>query len=176
MEKLKDLDRSELETLVESWGERPFRLRDRLRDYEPLDLIKPVNSLAAEDGTIKTLFELGDGLGIESVWMPEDTYAVQCLSTQVGCPLDCTFCATGKMGFKRNLTSGEIIDQVIHFRRQKSTPSLRNLVFMGMGEPLLNTENLVKAIGILSAPDGAGLSETEGIERQIGDIAERSHG
>jgi len=116
-------------------------------------------SQTAPDGTIKALFRLGDGLEIETVWMPEEGHAVICLSTQVGCPLDCTFCATGQMGFRRNLSAGEISDQVIHFRRLKPQILVRNLVFMGMGEPLLNYENLVKAIRMLSAEDGASISQ-----------------
>jgi 23S rRNA (adenine2503-C2)-methyltransferase len=182
--RLKDYSREELEALMESWGERPFhgrqifaglfkrgvgsveemtdlplRLREKLCEFEPFDLLKPIASQSAPDGTIKTLFELQDGSAIESVWIPEETHAVQCLSTQVGCPLECTFCATGQMGFKRNLSSGEIVDQVVQFRRMKSSIALRNLVFMGMGEPLLNYDNLVKAIRILSAADGAAISQ-----------------
>ena len=181
---LKDFDRDELQNLMKTLDEKPFhgkqifaglhkrcaasihemtdlplKLREKLRDYEPLDLLIRAKSQTAPDGTTKALFRLRDGLGIETVWMPEDEHAVICLSTQVGCPLDCTFCATGKMGFKRNLSAGEIVDQVILFRRLKPEIPIRNLVFMGMGEPLLNYENLVKAIKILSAADGAAISQ-----------------
>ena len=181
---LKDLDREELQTLMKSLGEKPFhgkqifaglhkrcassihemtdlplKLREKLKEFEPLDLLIRVKSQTAPDGTIKALFRLSDGLGIETVWMPEGEHAVICLSTQVGCPLDCTFCATGRMGFKRNLSAGEIVDQVIYFRRLKPETPIRNLVFMGMGEPLLNYENLVKAIKMLSATDGAAISQ-----------------
>jgi 23S rRNA (adenine2503-C2)-methyltransferase len=204
---IKNMNREELQALMESWGQRPFhgrqifaglfkravssveemtdlplRLREKLLEFEPLDLLRAVGSLSAEDGTIKTLFEANDGARIESVWMPEATHAVQCLSTQVGCPLECTFCATGMMGFKRNLTSGEIVDQVIHFRRLKSSVALRNLVFMGMGEPLLNYRNVVKAVRILSAPDSTAISQrrmtisTAGIVPGIRKLAEEGLG
>jgi 23S rRNA (adenine2503-C2)-methyltransferase len=181
---LKDCNREELQDIVATWGEKrfhgkqifaslfrrrlanavdmtdlPLRLRDRLAEFEPFDLLSPDQTVSAGDGTFKVLFELLDGSRIESVWIPERDHATVCLSTQVGCSLDCTFCATGKMGFARNLSSGEIIDQVIHFQRQDASNKLRNLVFMGMGEPLLNYRNLVKAIRILSASDGPSISQ-----------------
>ncbi len=188
---LKNLNRAELEKLAQEWGEKPFRgrqifaalykrglpsvnemtdlpllLRERLLTYEPLDLLTCLKIQTAPEGTCKALLELQDGLSIESVWMPEAGYVTQCLSTQVGCPLDCTFCATGLMGFKRNLTAGEIIDQVIVFRRmmneeksQEGCASPRNLVFMGMGEPLLNYDNLIKAIRILSDIGGPAIAQ-----------------
>ncbi len=181
---LKDLDRAELQQLMTDLGEKPFhgkqifaalyrrnvcsieemtdlpiKLRQKLRIYEPLDQVKPISTRRAPDGTMKILLRLRDGERIESVWMPEEGYAAVCLSTQVGCPLECTFCATGRLGFKRNLTAGEIADQVIYFRREFAEVPLRNLVFMGMGEPLLNFDNLIKAVRILSAPDGAAIAQ-----------------
>lgn len=181
---LKNLSRDELQNLVDSWGEKrfhgkqifaglykrglksaaemtdlPVRLRNRLLQLESFDLLSPVQDLKADDRTLKLLFKLLDGNRIESVWIPEEDHTTICLSTQVGCPLDCTFCATGKMGFTRNLTSGEIVDQVIYFQRQNNHPPLRNLVFMGMGEPLLNYDNVVTAIRILSAADGPSISQ-----------------
>jgi len=182
--RLKDLNRDELQALMETWAEKPYhgrqvfaalfkravtsidemtdlplKLRAKLQEFEPCDLLRCAQEQKAPDGTIKALFKLPDGERIESVWMPEDEHAVVCLSTQVGCPLGCTFCATGQMGFRRNLTSGEMIDQVIHFRRQEGEFLTRNLVFMGMGEPLLNYDHLVKTIRILSAADGAAISQ-----------------
>jgi 23S rRNA (adenine2503-C2)-methyltransferase len=182
--RIKDLDRDELEALVVGLSEKPFhgrqifaalhrrnvrsidemtdlpsKLRQKLRFCEPVDLVEPISSRRAPDGTTKALLGLRDGERIESVWMPEEDYAAACLSTQVGCPLECTFCATGRLGFKRNLTAGEIVDQVIFFRRKFTEPPLRNLVFMGMGEPLLNYDNLTKAIRILSATDGAAFAQ-----------------
>lgn len=111
------------------------------------------------DGTTKFLFALSDGLRIESVLIPPDPIdsigadtgkrLTLCISTQVGCPLDCKFCATGAMGYTRNLTPGEIVDQVIE--AQKHSPRrITNIVYMGMGEPLMNYENVMKSIEILT--------------------------
>lgn len=112
------------------------------------------------DGTMKFLFGLNDSLAIESVLIPptKDSSGAEkrltlCVSTQVGCPLDCKFCATGSMGFARNLTSGEIVDQVIqaqHYSQKRIT----NLVYMGMGEPMLNYENVMKSIDLLNDDRG----------------------
>jgi 23S rRNA (adenine2503-C2)-methyltransferase len=113
-------------------------------------------SVSSADGTTKFLFRMHDGLLIESVLIPpeQDSPAAErrltlCLSTQVGCPLDCKFCATGTMGFLRNLTAGEIIDQVIHAQRDASR-RITNLVYMGMGEPMLNFDEVMKSVDILS--------------------------
>ena len=110
----------------------------------------------SKDGTSKFLFTLSDGLAIESVLIPPDkkspnaeTRLTLCLSTQVGCPLDCKFCATGSMGFTRNLTTGEIVDQVLQVQR-KSSRRITNLVYMGMGEPMLNYENVMKSVEIIT--------------------------
>lgn len=112
--------------------------------------------VSKRDGTTKFLFVLSDGLKIESVLIPPEktSPAVEkrltlCVSTQVGCPLDCKFCATGTMGFLRNLTAGEIIDQVIQAQNQ-SPRRITNLVFMGMGEPMLNYENVMKAVELIT--------------------------
>lgn len=117
------------------------------------------------DGTTKFLFALDDGLRIESVLIPSTSEfrrgeadseegvngkkrLTLCVSTQVGCPLDCTFCATGTMGFLRNLTAGEIVDQVLSVQRLTGRP-VTNVVFMGMGEPLMNYDNVMQALGII---------------------------
>ncbi|MEE9187442.1 MAG: 23S rRNA (adenine(2503)-C(2))-methyltransferase RlmN [Bacteroidota bacterium] len=107
------------------------------------------------DGTTKLLFKLPDELMIESVLIPPDRNTLGaekrltvCISTQVGCPLGCKFCATGAMGYTRNLTPGEIVDQVIETRRH-STRRITNIVYMGMGEPLMNYENVMTSIEIL---------------------------
>jgi 23S rRNA (adenine2503-C2)-methyltransferase len=182
--RLKNLTREELQDLVAGWDEKrfhgkqifaalfkrgvrnvdemtdlPLRLREKLSEHEPFDLVSAINSQEAPDGTTKLLLKLQDGSKIEAVRIPESSHATLCLSTQVGCPLDCTFCATGKMGFKRNLSSGEIVDQVIQFQRLQAEPAIRNLVFMGMGEPLLNYDNLIKAIAVLSSSNGCALSQ-----------------
>jgi 23S rRNA (adenine2503-C2)-methyltransferase len=110
----------------------------------------------SSDGTVKFLFKLEDGLAIESVLIRPDRKSetaesrlTLCLSTQVGCPLDCKFCATGTMGFTRNLSSGEIVDQVLQIQRQ-SKRRITNLVYMGMGEPMLNYANVMKSIEIIT--------------------------
>ncbi len=118
-----------------------------------------------QDETEKLLFSLEDGLQVESVLIPrafrdgdaageeEQKRLTMCVSTQVGCPLDCAFCATGTMGFARNLTSGEIVAQVLAGRRE-SGKKITNVVFMGMGEPLLNYDAVMKAAGLLTAGVG----------------------
>lgn len=118
----------------------------------------------AGDGTAKLLFRLADGATIESVLMRNEDHYTLCVSSQVGCPLQCSFCLTGLVGLKRNLTTDEIVDQVLYARRYLAahsapdTPPLRNLVFMGMGEPMLNLDNVVAAVRLLTQPDGAGFS------------------
>lgn len=108
------------------------------------------------DGTTKFLFHLSDELMIESVLIPAEADSpgwerrlTLCLSTQVGCPLDCKFCATGSMGFTRNLSAGEIVDQALQVQHE-SPRRISNLVFMGMGEPMLNYDNVMKAVEILT--------------------------
>ncbi|HEX9614925.1 MAG TPA: 23S rRNA (adenine(2503)-C(2))-methyltransferase RlmN, partial [Bacteroidota bacterium] len=139
----------------------PREFRSLLKERATLGNLEAVTRQTSQlDGTTKLLFRLEDGLMIESVLIPAEresaTEAARltlCVSTQVGCPLDCKFCATGTMGFSRNLTVGEIADQVLFF--QASTESrISNVVFMGMGEPMLNYENLMKAIDILSSDHG----------------------
>jgi 23S rRNA (adenine2503-C2)-methyltransferase len=105
------------------------------------------------DDTSKFLWTLSDNKLIESVVIYEGKRTTYCVSTQVGCALGCRFCATGEMGFLRNLRSGEIVEQVIQMKQiSESTPT--NIVFMGMGEPLLNTRNVLKAAHIISHPEG----------------------
>ncbi len=118
--------------------------------------VQEVTRSVSGDGTTKFLFSLEDGCAIESVLIPPDrsspnaeTRLTLCLSTQVGCPLDCKFCATGTMGFTRNLTAGEIIDQVLYVQRQ-TDKRVTNLVYMGMGEPMLNYENVMKSLDIIT--------------------------
>lgn len=113
------------------------------------------------DGTIKSLFRLTDGQYIEGVLIPEASRTTACITSQAGCPLACTFCATGFLGFKRNLGFTEIVDQVTDINRQSlknfNIP-LSNIVFMGMGEPLLNYENVQKSIEKITSADGLAMS------------------
>ncbi len=137
------------------------RFRDLLSktaSFSELELTR--RSESRLDQTTKFLFRLNDGLNIESVLIPPDTASPNadrrltvCISTQVGCPLDCAFCATGTMDFGRNLTAGEIVDQVLHVRRL-ARRRLTNVVFMGMGEPMLNYDNVMKAADILTDEKG----------------------
>jgi 23S rRNA (adenine2503-C2)-methyltransferase len=135
----------------------PKGLRQRLQGAASLDHLAPIAREASPlDGTVKYLFELKDGSKIESVLIPpsatlngDEKRLTLCISTQVGCPLDCKFCATGTMGFTRNLTAGEIVDQVLQARRESSR-KITNLVYMGMGEPLMNYDAVMKAVDILS--------------------------
>lgn len=114
----------------------------------------------SRDGAVRYLFRLQDGHLIETVYMPEERRTTLCLSSQVGCALDCRFCFTALLGAKRNLTAGEIIGQVLAVvSAQKVIRGARlNLVFMGMGEPLLNLPQVMKAVGILADPKGVGIS------------------
>ena len=117
----------------------------------PLELIKSTNS--SSDKTNKFLFKTQSGALIESVLMNEKNRVTLCISTQVGCALDCKFCATAKMGFKENLSVGEILDQYL-LARQKINKPITNIVFMGMGEPFLNYKNVIKAAKLLNDPNG----------------------
>jgi 23S rRNA (adenine2503-C2)-methyltransferase len=126
-------------------------LREKLNSVAYIDTIKLIKAQTSKlDFSEKFLFQLRDSEKIETVLMLEKDRITICVSTQVGCPLGCTFCATGKMGFKRNLTSGEIVDQIIALKDHKPT----HIVLMGMGEPLLNYENTIKSLKIINSELG----------------------
>lgn len=128
-------------------------LRSKLSQEFPL-LSVSESKVIGDDSTKKALLKLSDGQQIESVLMNYDDWITACVSSQVGCPLGCKFCATGKMGFIRNLTVDEIIDQILYWN-QKIYPSfIGRVVFMGMGEPFLNWDNLISALKIINSPDG----------------------
>lgn len=117
------------------------------------------NERVSKDGSVKFLFRLSDGLKIESVLLPETNRNTFCISTQVGCKMGCKYCLTGKMGFKRNLEVDEIISQVLILLERVLPRDKRvNIVFMGMGEPLDNLENLKKAISLITDPNGIAIS------------------
>jgi 23S rRNA (adenine2503-C2)-methyltransferase len=121
----------------------PAELRRRLADAVPFSSLRVVRTALANDGTEKALFETADGRPVETVLMRyQDGRRSLCLSSQSGCPLTCSFCATGRMKFGRNLTTSEILDQALHFRRQEA---INHAVFMGMGEPLMNLDNVLAA-------------------------------
>jgi 23S rRNA (adenine2503-C2)-methyltransferase len=135
----------------------PGRLRERLLADFSFSSLAPVKTLNSTDGeTVKILFQLPDQHAIETVLMLYDERRTLCISTQVGCAMGCVFCATGQMGFKRNLTSGEIVEQVIYFARLLNERGERvtNVVVMGMGEPFHNYDATLAAIDRLNNPDG----------------------
>jgi 23S rRNA (adenine2503-C2)-methyltransferase len=127
----------------EAMTDLPAALRAQLTDAVPFSTLTVLDEAHSSDGTIKTLFRTHDGRPVEAVLMRyRDGRRSICVSSQSGCPLTCTFCATGQMRFGRNLTASEILDQVLHFRRVEPVD---HLVFMGMGEPLLNVDAVLEA-------------------------------
>jgi 23S rRNA (adenine2503-C2)-methyltransferase len=121
----------------------PAALRERLEASVPLSTLTVKAEAKSDDGTVKTLFETADGRPIEAVLMRyRDGRRSVCLSSQSGCPLTCTFCATGRMKFGRNLSADEILDQALHFRRVEG---IDHVVFMGMGEPTMNIDDVLAA-------------------------------
>jgi len=177
-----DYDLDDLEQLLESWGEPTYRaaqvwdavykqlkfnpelisnipkpLRSRLDEFFNWKSLHPEINLSSSDGqTTKTLFRLVDDNAIETVLMRYQKRRTLCISSQAGCALGCVFCATGQMGLIRNLTSGEIIQQVLEFERslRENGDRLTNIVVMGMGEPLHNYTQTLVAIDRLNHPDG----------------------
>ena len=138
----------------------PTAFRQKLAETAFIQSLTPLESSTSADAlTVKTLFELSDGETIEAVLMRYEGRQTVCVSTQVGCAIGCPFCATGQSGFRRNLSSGEIVAQVLHFARQLQSQgkAVTNLVFMGMGEPLANYEATWQAIRVLNDARGMGL-------------------
>lgn len=138
----------------------PLALRDRLAEVSEIGRLTPLEKITSQDGlTRKVLFSLPDGHTIEGVLLHYERRHSVCLSTQVGCPIGCPFCATGQLGFERDLSPGEIVEQVLYFARelQGAGQRLTNLVFMGMGEPFLNWEATWQAVRALTDPRRFGL-------------------
>jgi 23S rRNA (adenine2503-C2)-methyltransferase len=137
----------------------PAALRDQLESEFFIRQLRPAALTRAEDGTRKLLFRLDDGNAVESVLIPDPPRLTLCISSQAGCGMGCLFCATGRLGFRRNLVANEIVGQIIAARCEL-TPKERitNVVFMGMGEPLHNYDAVVAAIEILMASWGCGFS------------------
>jgi 23S rRNA (adenine2503-C2)-methyltransferase len=182
---LRDLSLDELAEFMAELGEKPFRarqaakwlyqygrtdfedmtdlskaLRGRLADLARISLPRLAAMQRSEDGTRKLLFELDDGLRIESVIIPERDHLTLCVSSQAGCAMGCRFCRTASLGFKRNLTQAEIVGQFLTARETAGDQErLTNLVFMGMGEPLANRRNVVRALKILTEPGLTGISK-----------------
>jgi len=131
-------------------GNIPGSLKDKLNDTSEINTLKLVSTQGSENTkTVKYLFQTYDGNKIESVIIPEKGRRTLCISTQVGCPLDCKFCATGLMGYTRNLSAGEIIDQYLQTAKDQSPNEITNIVYMGMGEPMLNYSATEKSLKIL---------------------------
>jgi 23S rRNA (adenine2503-C2)-methyltransferase len=180
-----DLDFTDLSKILESWGEASYRvnqiwqgiyhhywvnetdfstlsihLRQKLFNFFSFSHLEPIEVLNSTDGeTQKTLFHLPDKSPVETVRMRYEKRRTLCISTQSGCAMGCVFCATGQMGFYRNLSSGEIVEQVLYFARllRKRNERVTNIVLMGMGEPFHNYENVMAAIDRLNDPRGMNL-------------------
>lgn len=134
-------------------------LRKKLSEEFSIVYPEIEKEMISKDGSVKFLFKLSDGEKIESVLLPETNRNTFCISTQVGCKMGCKYCLTGKMGFKRNLEVDEIVAQVLALvERVKPRDRRANIVFMGMGEPLDNIENLKKAISLITDPNGIAIS------------------
>ncbi len=184
MKNIYDLSFVEIEALIKGFGEAGFRskqiweglyqlhysdwdnfstlpksLREKLKNEYSLNSLKKIESVFSKDlQTEKVLFQLADSNYIESVLLRKDDRLTLCISSQSGCPVGCVFCATGYLGFKRNLTCGEMIEQVIYIINALKLKSekLTNIVLMGMGEPFLNYENTLAAVNRLN--DASGLN------------------
>ena len=186
---LLNFDRQGLEAYFTEIGEKPFRaaqvlkwvyqfgvddfnemsnlsksLREKLSQLAEIALPEVVMEQISDDGTIKWLLRLDSGNSIETVFIPESDRGTLCISSQVGCALECSFCSTAQQGFNRNLTTAEIISQVVIANRAlKCIPRnqrvISNVVLMGMGEPLLNFENVVTAMNIMLEDNAYGLSK-----------------
>ena len=139
-------------------------LREKLQGCARIEALPVISEHVSADGTIKWLFDVGDGNAVESVFIPEDDRGTLCVSSQAGCAVGCRFCSTGHQGFSRNLTSGEIIAQLwfaehaLRRRLQTSERVISNVVMMGMGEPLLNYNALVPALNLMLDDNAYGLS------------------
>ncbi|MDD3399555.1 MAG: 23S rRNA (adenine(2503)-C(2))-methyltransferase RlmN [Candidatus Pacebacteria bacterium] len=181
--RMKQAKKAVFSDLVESWQEvtvLPAELRNELEEKCPIRING--ETVVSKDGnTVKALIFLEDGSRVESVLMRhKDGRNTVCVSCQIGCPLGCLFCATGKMGFKRNLKAGEIISQVLFFARllKKSGDKVSNVVFMGMGEPFLNYPAVLEAIRIIKDKEGFNIGSrkisvsTVGIPEGIAKLAE----
>ncbi len=152
------------------------KLRDQLKDKFFIDHITLDEQQISKDRTIKCAFNVGVGKVVEGVLIPSKTRMTACISSQVGCSLACEFCATGKLKLLKNLSAGEIVDQVVYLKNLAETKynqNLSNIVYMGMGEPLLNYKNMMDSIERITSKDGLGMSpkritvSTAGIAKMI---------
>lgn len=147
--------------LARDWDEAtdlPKALREALNEAAPATVLSLQGVARATDGTRKYLFETHDGHAIETVMIPEQGRHTVCISTQIGCPMACTFCATGLLGISRNLKAREIAEQVLTVSRDIAPARVSNVVFMGMGEPFLNYNDLMESLRVLNDSDGLNLA------------------
>ena len=175
---------AEIDVLVEELGEPRFRarqiysglyarrqqawdafselaksLREKLSARFLIAYPQTLDVFVSSDGTRRYLFEVAGGHRIESVFIPEEKRDTLCISTQVGCAVECLFCVTGKLPMRRNLTAGEIVGQILALQSDRGTDAKRlNIVIMGMGEPLLNYDNVMKALRLMTDPLGMSIS------------------
>ncbi len=203
---IRSFDKDELKTLFIEKGEKSFRadqvyqwlwqkhvvsfeamsnvskpLRQFLEDNFTIHQLETLTSQKSKDKTIKSAFSLHDGKVVEGVLIPTPKRMTACISSQVGCSLDCKFCATARLKMIRNLTPDEIFDQVVNLNNQAKQNyqlPLSNIVYMGMGEPLLNYKNVMESISLISSPDALGMSpkritlSTSGIAKMIVKMAD----
>lgn len=161
--------------------------RAKLHKLAKVEAPRVITEKISADGTRKWLFDVGGGNAVESVFIPEDDRGTLCISTQAGCAMGCLFCSTGKQGFNRNLSTAEIIGQLWHAERELREAAgvtdpndriISNVVLMGMGEPLQNLDNVIRALKIFLDDNGYGLSRrrvtvsTSGLVRQMDKLAE----
>jgi 23S rRNA (adenine2503-C2)-methyltransferase len=165
---------------VDQITEFPKELREKLASESALGYPGQASRYESADGTRRYLLSLADGRTVETVFMPEEGRDTLCISSQVGCPVDCKFCLTALMGLERNLTAGEIVGQVLHVARDNglwADEKRINIVMMGQGEPLLNLANVEKSARILTDPRGLNISprritvSTSGILPRIEEFA-----
>jgi len=203
---LRALTQMELENVLETWGEPKYRakqvyswlwgkslksidemtnlskgLREKLHDNFEIKYLKVDDLQRSSDGTIKNGVKLADGMVVESVLIPAEKRITACISSQVGCSLDCKFCATARLKRMRNLNPEEIYDQVVVIKEQAEAyfgRPLTNIVLMGMGEPLLNYNNVLAALEKITSPQGLNMSakritlSTVGLAKMIKKMAD----
>ena len=165
----------------EEMSNLPKSLREKLQENFNFHITTILTAQKSMDGTIKVAFQLHDGSKIEGVLIPTSSRTTACVSSQVGCSLDCKFCATGYLKRERNLTAAEIVDQVRlinQLAEENYGKKLDNIVYMGMGEPLLNYANVMRSVELITSPEGMGMSpsritlSTAGIAKMIMKLAD----
>ncbi|MCO4814273.1 MAG: 23S rRNA (adenine(2503)-C(2))-methyltransferase RlmN [Flavobacteriales bacterium] len=198
---IRNLSLKEIKKALSEMGEKPFRgtqiyewlwqkdahtfedmtnlsisLREKIDAHFYIDHIELKDQQISSDKTIKCAFSVDENKVIEGVLIPTSSRTTACISSQIGCSLACKFCATGKLKLMRNLSAGEIVDQVVYLRDQavnRYKTNLSNIVYMGMGEPLLNYNNMLRSIDRITSEDGLGISpkritvSTAGIAKMI---------